>query len=228
VGSTITVAGGGSSAGLANVAAGTSDIGDSDVPVTAAPTINAASVTDHQVAIVVFAVVVNSGAGVSNLTSAQVQGVFSGTITNWSQAGGNSVPVTLIERKPGSGTRISFDKDVMNGTPESTTPAATQDSTSLVVQSVANPNTPGAISYINVASVASGMNAVALNGVLPATVNVAAGKYGFYSHEHMYTKGAGSTLAQSFIQYIAGPFQRKLPTGFATLATTSALSLSDK
>ena len=87
---------------------------------------------------------------------------------------------------------------------------------------------PGAVSYINVASVAGGMSPVSINGVLPAAVNVTAGNYGFYSHEHMYTKGAGSTLAQSFLQYIAGPFQSKIPAGFATLSTTSALSLSDK
>ncbi len=59
----ITVSGGGSSAGLSAVNGGTSDIGDSDVPATAAPGVNQANLQDHQVAIVVFTVVANSGPG---------------------------------------------------------------------------------------------------------------------------------------------------------------------
>ncbi len=117
-GASITVSGGGSSAGLSNVNSGTSDIGDSDVPASAAPGVNAANLQDHQVAIVVFAVVANTGAGVSNLSTKQVQDVFSGKVNNWSQVGGKSVAITLIERKPGSGTRFSFDKCVMGSVPE--------------------------------------------------------------------------------------------------------------
>ena len=101
-GATVTVAGGGSSVGLGNVAHGISDIGNSDVPVSFAKTVDASTVMDHQVAVVTFAVIVNPKTGVTNLTVAQIQQVFSGQVTNWSAVGGANVPVTLIERKPGS------------------------------------------------------------------------------------------------------------------------------
>ena len=227
-GGTITVSGGGSSTGLANVAAGTSDIGDSDVPVTDAPSIDATSVTDHQVAIVAFAIIVNPKTNVTNLTLKQAQDVFSGKVTNWKDVGGADLPVTLIERKPGSGTRLSFDKCVMRGTPESTTPSSTQDSTQLVVQGVTGSD--GGASYVGLASVGT-TTAVNLDGVKPDATTVKAGAYPFWSHEHMYTKGAGSTLAQSFIDFIlTDEFQNgELTTlGFLPLSTTSQQSLADK
>jgi phosphate transport system substrate-binding protein len=228
-GGTVTVSGGGSSTGLANVAAGTSDIGDSDVPVSNAKTIDPTTVTDHQVAIVMFAVVVNPKSGITNLTTQQVQDVFSGKTTNWKDAGGNDVPITLVERKPGSGTRLSFDKDVMKGTAESATPASTQDSTSLVLTGVAGAD--GGVSYLGAASADKTVTVVGLDGVKPDAATVKDGTYPFYAHEHMYTKGAGSPLAQSFISYIlSDAFQTGQVTtlGFLPLATTTQLSLADK
>jgi phosphate transport system substrate-binding protein len=228
-GATITVSGGGSSTGLANVAAGTSDIGDSDVPVSDAPTINASALTDHQVAIVVFAIIVNPKTTVTNLTLKQAQDVFSGKVTNWKDVGGADLPVTLIERKPGSGTRLAFDKTVMRGTPESTTPASTQDSTQLVVQGVTGAD--GGVSYVSLASANATVTALSLDGVKPGADTVKAGQYPAFSHEHMYTKGQGSALAQSFIAYIlTDTFQTGTVTtlGFLPLSTTDAQSLADR
>lgn len=228
-GGSINVSGGGSSTGLSNVAGGTSDIGDSDVPVSDAPAINGSTLTDHQVAIVVFAVIANPKAGVSNLTPQQVQDIFSGKDTNWSQVGGAGVPITLIERKPGSGTRLTFDKTMMKGTAESASPASSQDSTQLVVQGVAGAD--GGVSYIAASSADATVKVLSLAGITPGADSVKAGTYPFFSHEHMYTKGAGSQLAQSFIAYIlSDEFQTgQLTTlGFLPLATTTAQSLADK
>lgn len=230
-GSTITVSGGGSSTGLSNVAAGTSDIGDSDVPVTNAPSIDASTVKDHQVAIVVFAVITNPGAGVTNLTTAQVRDIFSGKVTNWKDVGGANVPVSLIERKPGSGTRLSFDKDIMQGTPESSTPAQTQDSTQLVLTGVADKGSPGAVSYIAVGSANSSVTVVNLDGVAANGDNVKAGKYHYFSHEHMYTKTTPSPLADSFIAFIlSSDFQTTTvpQLGYLPQNTTTEQSLADK
>jgi phosphate transport system substrate-binding protein len=230
-GSTITVSGGGSSTGLSNVASGTSDIGDSDVPVSNTPTIDATSLKDHQVAIAVFAIITNPGAGVSNLTTAQVRDVFSGKVTNWKDVGGANVPVTLIERKPGSGTRLAFDKDIMQGTAESTTPAQTQDSTQLVLSGVADKNLPGAVSYVAVGSANSTVTIVSLDGSAPNADNVKNGKYHYFSHEHMYTKTTGSPLAESFIGFILSPdFQSTTVSqlGYLPVNTTTEQSLADK
>jgi phosphate transport system substrate-binding protein len=230
-GATITVSGGGSSTGLSNVASGATDIGDSDVPVSNAPAVDASTLKDHQVAIAVFAVITNPGAGVSNLTTAQVRDVFSGKVTNWKGVGGKDVPVSLIERKPGSGTRLAFDKDIMQGTAESTTPAQTQDSTQLVLTAVADKNQPGAVSYVAVGSANSTVTVVSLDGSAPTADNVKSGKYKYFSHEHMYTKTSSSALAESFISFILTPeVQNTTVTqlGYLPVSTTQEQSLADK
>lgn len=227
-GSTITVSGGGSGTGLTNVANGTSDIGNSDVPVTNAPSIDPSSVTDHQVAIVIFAVIVNPKSGVTGLTTQQVQDVFSGKDNNWSQVGGNNVPITLIERKPGSGTRVSFDKTIMTGATESTTPASTQDSTSLVLQGVQGAD--GGTSYVNVAAAATGVTAISIDSISPNASNLTTGAYKFYAHEHMYTKGAASAIAQDFINFLLTPSYASTITGLGFVAVSSNIgpSAADK
>jgi len=229
-GATITVSGGGSSVGLSNVSAGVSDIGDSDVPVSNAKTIDASTVTDHQVAIAVFAVIVNPQTGVTALTTQQVQDVFSGKVTNWKDVGGKDVPITLIERKTGSGTRLAFVKDMLGGTDtESKTPASTQDSTQLVLQGVAG--AAGGVSYVNVASADATVVAVTIDGAHPTGDDVKAGKYKYFSHEHMYTKTTASPLADAFIAFmLTADFQSATVAqlGYLPVSTTTELSAADQ
>jgi phosphate transport system substrate-binding protein len=232
-GATITVSGGGSSAGLSNVSGGTSDIGDSDVPATAAPGVNAANLQDHQVAIVVFTIVANTGAGIGNLNTQQAQDIFSGKVTNFSQVGGRNQAITLIERKAGSGTRYTFDKCVMGSVPESTTPAAQEDSTQLVMQAVSSQ--PGAVSYVGTASLAGASNvtAVKLIGANPDGPSVASGAYTFFAHEHMYTRKspAPPPLAQSYIDFIMAPGYQSSgvsQAGFYSVSTTTRQSAADR
>jgi len=229
-GATITVSGGGSSVGLSNVASGVSDIGDSDVPVTNAKSIDPTTVKDHRVAIVVFAVIVNPATGVTGLSSSQVSDIFTGKVTNWKDVGGKDVPVTLIERKPGSGTRLSFDKIMLGGGAESTTPATTQDSTQLVLTGVAG--APGGVSYIGVSSANSSVVAVTIDGAHPDQASVTIGTYKLWSHEHMYTKATGaSPLATAFITYMLGTdFQNSTvgQLGYLPVSSTTQESAADK
>ena len=62
----------------------------------------------------VFTLVVNKDAGVENLRLAQIRDLFAG-VTNWSQVGGNDVPVHLVNRDPGSGTRSTLVAKVLDG-----------------------------------------------------------------------------------------------------------------
>lgn len=229
-GATVNVSGGGSSEGLSKVFDGTFDIGDSDVPASAAKTIDASQLTDHQVAIVAFAVIVNPKTQVTKLTTAQVQQIFSGAITNWSQIpGGANVPVSLTVRKPGSGTRLTFDKTTMKGTAESAS-APPQDSTQLVLSAVGDPNTPGGVSYVASGSVNSTVVAVSIDDANPTADDVKSGKYAFWSHEHMYTKGQGSAIARSLIDFmLTDSFQTGtlLQQHFLPLSTTDKQSLAD-
>src|SRR6202049_4889352 len=122
-GATITVAATNSSTGVTKAASGAVDIGDSDIPAGLVQGVDASTIVDHPVAIVLFAVVVNPGAGVTHLTSQQIRDISSGAVPNWSQVGGASLPIAVFERTAGSGTRFTFDKDMMHGTNETSSPA---------------------------------------------------------------------------------------------------------
>jgi phosphate transport system substrate-binding protein len=199
-GATITVAASNSSTGVTKAASGAVDIGDSDIPAGLVQGVDASTIVDHPVAIVLFAVVVNPAAGVTSLTSQQIRDIFSGTDTNWSQVGGASLPIAVFERTAGSGTRFTFDKDLMNGTSETSNPAAVINTTQSVVQSMSS--TPGGIAYITNSSVSGGLKAVSIDGTAPSGTAVAAGTYPFFSHEHCFTKPQPSVLALSFLQYL--------------------------
>jgi phosphate transport system substrate-binding protein len=229
-GSTITVSGGGSSEGISKAVDGSFDIGDSDVPASAAKNVDTSSLVDHRVAIVVFAIVVNPKANVTNLTLQQVKDVFAGNVTSWKQVGGADVPVTLIFRKAGSGTRLSFQKDIMGSTKESTSPAREEDSTQNVLTAVADPGNAGAVSYINVASATPAVTTLSIDNAKPTADDVKSGKYIFFAHEHMFTKGPGSAIARSFIDFIlSDDFQKtEVPaSGFIPVATTDKQAAVD-
>jgi ABC-type phosphate transport system substrate-binding protein len=58
--------------GLANVEAGSVDIGDSDIPAAS----NQSDLVDHQVAVVIFGVIVNKDVTVTNITTAQLKQIY--------------------------------------------------------------------------------------------------------------------------------------------------------
>ena len=79
-------------------------------------------------------------------------------------------------------------------------PAATQDSTQLVVQGVQGAD--GGVSYAAAGSAGS-TTIVTIGGATPSVTDINSGKYPFFSHEHMYTKSSGaSPLAQDFINFM--------------------------
>ena len=74
---------------------------------------------DTRVASLGVSVVADPGAGVTMLTRDQVGSIFSGTITNWSQVGGASLPITVITRGGGSPVQTAFEKVYLAGSPPS-------------------------------------------------------------------------------------------------------------
>lgn len=191
----ISVSGGGSLVGITQAAQKAVDIGDSDIEA-----LNQPELVDHQVAVVTFAVVVNPKAGVKNLTTQQLRGIFTGAVANFKQAGGADQQITVINRPRSSGTRAVFVKNILGGT-QPTESGLTQDSSGTVATMVAQ--TPGAISYVSTSYVHPGqMQAVSIDGVSPAAANVQSGKYKYWSYEHMFTNGQPSAQVADFINYV--------------------------
>ncbi|WKZ96976.1 phosphate ABC transporter substrate-binding protein PstS family protein [Lacticaseibacillus paracasei] len=203
----INVQGGGSGTGLSQIQQGAVDIGNSDLFAEEKAGIKAKALVDHKVAVVGIAPIVNPKVGVKNVSMAQLQKIFLGEITNWQQLGGKNVPIVLVNRAQGSGTRATFEKWVMQG--KQPMPAQEQDSTGMVRQIVGS--TPGAISYVAFSYIDKTVQGLSVDGVAPTDANVTTNQWRIWSYEHMYTKGQPKGLTKKFLAYVMSPaIQKKL------------------
>jgi phosphate binding protein len=198
----IQVQGGGSGNGLTAVSQGIVSIGNSDIFAEEKSGINSGALEDHKVCVVGFAVITNPGVGVDNITMQQLIDIFTGKIKNWNEIGGKNVPIVIISRPSGSGTRTTFKKYALNGAEEVTGKTLTQDSSGAVLKTVTD--TQGAVSYIGLTYIKgnSSVKAVKLDGIEPNTENITNGRYPIWSYEHMYTKGPAQGLTKMYIDYI--------------------------
>ncbi|NVY96834.1 phosphate ABC transporter substrate-binding protein PstS family protein [Lactobacillus sp. DCY120] len=194
----INVQGGGSGTGLSQVQQGAVAIGNSDVFAEQKKGINASKLRDYKVCVVAIVPVVNRQVGVRNLSLAQLQAIFMGRITNWRQVGGPNLAITVINRSPGSGTRMVFDQQVMRGQPLK--PAPEQDSSGMVRQIVKN--TPGAISYLAWPYLTSDLQSLKINQVSLTVTNVAQNRWPIWAYEHMYVPRQTTPTTQALIKLI--------------------------
>ena len=225
-GANVTIGGGGSGTGLKNAQDGSSTIGDSDI---FADKTKYPDLTDNQVAVVVFSVVINSKVtGVTNLTSAQLQGIYSGKTKNWSALGGPNLAIVPVSRPAGSGTRVTFETYVLKAK-ESVTGNPVANSSGDVSNTVGQ--TDGAVSYIaSDYAKKNNLTTVKLDGNDGSDANVVNDTYKFWNIEHMYTKGAASGLAQSFIAFVKGPDEASVrqQQGFLDISKMSQDAITAK
>lgn len=214
----INVQGGGSGTGLSQIQQGAVQIGNSDLFAEEKSGIQAKKLVDHRVAVVGITPIVNKKVGVKNLTVTQLRQLFTGEITNWKQVGGKNLPVVVVNRAQGSGTRATFERWVMNG--RQPMAAQEQDSTGMVRSIVAS--TPGAVSYVAFSYVDDTVIAPSLDGVTPTDKHVTTNDWPIWSYEHMYTKGKATGLTKKFLAYIQSPkMQTKLVAKMGYIPVTA-------
>lgn len=199
LGKFINVQGGGSGTGLSQIAAGAVNIGNSDIFAEESDGIDASKLVDHRVAVVGITPIVTPGTGVTNVTLEELQGIFTGEITNWKELGGKDLPITVLNRSSGSGTRATFEKWVLEEGMKSIV-SQEQESSGTVRQIVAN--TPGTISYVAFSYVNDDVEALSINGIEPTNENVNSNDWIIWSYEHMYTNGEPTGLTKDFMDYM--------------------------
>ena len=199
--SNIVVQGGGSGTGLSQVQVGAVQIGTSDVFAETKKGIDAKKLKDYKVAVVGIVPIVNKGVGVKNVSMKQLRQIFTGKLTNWKQLGGKNVPIIVVNRSKGSGTRDSFEDIVLHK--QKAIKSQEQDSNGAVKKIV--DTTPGTISYISF-PYANGDNIqkLSIDGVKPTNKNITTNKWQLWAYQHMYTKGKPDKKTNTFIKYMLG------------------------
>lgn len=192
----VEVQGGGSTAGLQAVTNGLADIGmcsrslsDEENPKFSATIIARDG----------LAIVVNPTNSVTELTTEQLRGLFSGNIQNWKDVGGPDRPVWPITREEGSGTRESFVHLVM-GKDHISRHALTQESNGAVKELVKGD--PSAIGYMSLGLVGHELKTVRVDGIEPTVANVMTGSYKLARPFLFVAKGTIRPEAQRFLDYV--------------------------
>ncbi|UQS85587.1 phosphate ABC transporter substrate-binding protein PstS family protein [Apilactobacillus apisilvae] len=194
----ITVQGGGSGTGLSQLQSKAVTIGNSDVFAENQNGIDAKKMIDHKVAVVGMAPVLNKSIGVKNLSMSQLRAIFTGEIQNWKQVGGKNQKIEVINRVKGSGTRATFEDNVLKG--KSAIKSQEQDSNGTVKRIVAS--TPGAISYLAFSFIDKTLQPVSIDNIQPNDKNVEDNSWKIWSYEHMYTNKDINKETKKFLEYV--------------------------
>jgi phosphate transport system substrate-binding protein len=148
----VTVTGGGSGVGISALIEGTTDIAQSSRKIKFDEKKKlqdkGSSVKEIIIAYDALAVIVNPKNKVSNLTREQLEGIFTGKITNWKEVGGEDLKIVAYSRETSSGTYEFFKEEVMKKK-DYMAGIMSMPATGAIVQSISQ--TPGAIGYVGLA-----------------------------------------------------------------------------
>jgi phosphate transport system substrate-binding protein len=191
---TVNVQGGGSTAGIQATFNGTCNIGASSRNLKA----DEKSLQIVLIAIDGIAIIVHRENSVNDLTIEQIQGVFAGNITRWSELGGKDEEIIPVTREEGSGTRGAFEEMIMGETAISDA-CLVQDSNGAVREIIAT--TPQGIGFISVGLVDERENAVSINGIKPTLANLITQRYRFTRPFLLLLREKPVGVCKTFIDY---------------------------
>jgi phosphate transport system substrate-binding protein len=146
-------------------------------------------------------IITNSSNRVGNLSQAEVQSIFDGSVTNWGSVPGASArgAIDLISRTSASGTADAFKQIFMGQNLNVSGTAVEKQSNGLVQQSVhADRNAIGFVSM----DFTAGTHAIPYKGVPCTLRNAKAGQYPGVRNFWMITRGRARGQARSFIQWV--------------------------
>jgi len=152
----------------------------------------------------VVSILVNTSNPVSNLTSNQVQALFTGQVRNWKAIGGPDEPVHLYGRDPVSGTHLGF-KELAMANHDYGTNILFFTNYPAIAAAIAQD--PDGIGYTGLNVVApAGTKLISINGTVPSAVTVNAKQYPYYRVLRFYTPALKEPArAADFVNFTLSP-----------------------
>ena len=144
--------------------------------------------------------------GVKNLTTEDIKGIYSGSITNWKQLGGTKAKIVLLDRPEDESAKRLLRKHYLGKDLKSSPEAVVLRKEGELIQAIqSTPYSIGAFSLAHAISNKLPVNRLSLNGVEPTRENVKAGKYPMLRTISIVWHKNPSEATQELIQYISSP-----------------------
>lgn len=144
--------------------------------------------------------------GVKNLTTEDLKGIYSGSVTNWKQLGGPAAKILLLDRPEDESAKRLLRKHYL-GADLKNSPASVilRKEVELIQTVKSTPYSIGAFSLAYAIFHKIPVNRLSLNGVEPTQENVKAGKYVMVRTIAIIWHKNSSEATKTLIQYISSP-----------------------
>jgi phosphate transport system substrate-binding protein len=211
----ISVTGGGSGTGIASLINNTVDIANASRQIKSEEIANAEAngvePLEHIIARDAIAVIVNPNNPVNELTLEQVSAIYSGEISNWSEVGGDDLPIVRLSRETNSGTHVYFLEEVLrlgekdNDTLFATNTLLLPSSEGIILEVGQNPN---AIGYDGLGYITDDVKVIGIarsygeEYIYPSVETVNSGAYAIARNLYMYTNGEPSGALEEYLSWI--------------------------
>lgn len=160
---------------------------------------------EHIIAVDSLVVITHPENPVQRLTMAQLQGVYNGTITNWSEVGGNDAPINVVGRQDGSGTRAVFEDRVFGDAEATLVASATITDDNNAMASAVN-NDVNALGFVGYAFQRGAKALTLVNecgiSMTPDAFSAKTEEYALQRRLYLYNRGDSIDAAsQEFVDY---------------------------
>lgn len=161
--------------------------------------------------------VVNADNPVDSLTTQQIQKIYTGEITKWSQVGGDDLPIIPFQRNEEAGSQTAMNKLVMKDLPMMDAPSdyVRGEMGELVQAVAAYDDSPSAIGYTmyyyaNDMKMADGLKILAVDGVVPGVDTIRSGNYPFLNNYYVVCGEHPAEATQVLYDWILSDEGQKL------------------
>ena len=165
---------------------------------------------EHVIAIDGVAIFVNQKNSVFRLNTTQIKDIYTGSITDWSQVGGEKAPITLYARDNKSGTWDTFNSLIMNEQPLDASTKRYEDNTKLSEDVSADVN---GIGFGGLPYILNSKELAISDGemtIRPDKFTVATEDYPLSRRLYLYTKKDASKHIKDFIEFVLSSEGQKI------------------
>jgi phosphate transport system substrate-binding protein len=144
--------------------------------------------------------------GVKNLTTKNLQDIYSGNVTNWRQIGGPNAKIVLLDRPEDESAKQTLRKYYLGKALKNSPQAVVFRKEGELIKAIqSTPYSIGAFSLAHAVSHQLPVNRLSLDGVAPTTKNFETNKYQMVRHISVVWHKNPSVATQNFVQYIFSP-----------------------